>query len=138
MNQSYKVENRHSERGGAGVKFLLVVGFLFLVAHAGYQYIPVAYQGQSFKQDMETTVIKGITMPPSYGKPVDIIKKSLKQMVLNNQLPYETYVDVREKNNIVSARVYYQKIVPILPFGLYNYPYVFDNTATPSGFLTEQ
>ena len=30
-------EYRKNERGGAGVKFLLVMTGLFLIAHAGYQ-----------------------------------------------------------------------------------------------------
>ncbi len=138
MNQFQKPENRDSERGGAGVKFLAVVVFIFLVAHAGYQYIPVAYQGQSFRQDMETALIKGITMPPSAGKQTEVVKKNIIQMAHSNQLPLETFIDVRETNNVLAARVYYQKVVPILPFGIYNYSYVFDNTVTPSGFLTEQ
>jgi len=34
--------------------------------------------------------------------------------------------------------VTYTKKVPILPLGIYTYNYVFDNTATPAGFLMKQ
>ena len=33
-----------SERGGAGVKLAFILVALFLIAHAGYNFIPVAYE----------------------------------------------------------------------------------------------
>jgi hypothetical protein len=46
-----------SERGGAGVKFLIIFVVLILAANAGYNYIPVAYAGESFRQEMQTAVV---------------------------------------------------------------------------------
>lgn len=138
MNHLSEKHTKYSEKGSASIKFLLVLVFLILAGNIAYHYIPTAYQGESFKQDMETAVIQGIAMPTTYGKPGDVIRQKLSNAVASNNLPLDTYVNVVEKNNAVNARVYYVKKIPILPFGIYEYDYVFDHTATPSGFLTKQ
>ncbi len=137
MNHLSEKQTKKSERGSAGIKLLLVLVVLVLVANAGYHYIPTAYQGENFKQDMKTAVIQGITMSSTAGKPVDIVKKKLTNAAASNKLPLDAYINVAEKNNIVTARVFYVKKIPFLPFGIYDYDYVFDHTATPNGFLTE-
>ena len=129
--------HREAERGGAGVKLLIVAVVIILIANAGYNFIPVAYQGESFKQEMQTAVVKGVTLPSTYGKPVEVVKFKLKNAARVNEIPYDAVIDVKEKNNVITARVYYAKKIPLLPFGVYEYHYVFDHTATPSGFLTQ-
>ena len=52
--------DRSSERGSAGLKFLFVFIVLFLIAHAGCNYVPVAYEGASFRQEMDTAVVKAL------------------------------------------------------------------------------
>lgn len=131
------VEKRSSERGGAGVKLLLVLLVLFLIANAGYQFIPVAYAGESLKQDMQTAVIQGLAVP-SKTSPVDLVKKRIWASIESNNIPSDAFVDVKAGNNSINAHVYYVKEVPLLPFGIYNYKYQFDHTATPVGFLTKQ
>jgi hypothetical protein len=130
------VEKRSSERGEAGVKFLLVLLVLFLIANAGYQFIPVAYSGESLKQDMQTAVIQGLAVPGK-GSPVDLVKKRIWASIESNNIPADAFVDVKAANNSINAHVYYIKEVPLLPFGIYNYKYQFDHTATPTGFLTK-
>ena len=125
-----------SERGGAGVKLLLVAIVIILVAHAGYNFIPAAYQGENFKQEMKTAIVQGVSLPSTYGKPAAVVRHKLETAARVNGLPYDTVIDVKEKNKIVTARVYYAKKVPLLPFGAYDYNYVFDHAATPTGFLT--
>lgn len=127
---------RQSERGGAGIKLILVLLVLGLLAYAGLNYVPVAYQGESFKQEMETVVVK-TTALPSGNKPVtDTIKERLTDYAKINSIP-SPVIDVKQVNNNVQAHVTYSKQVPILPFGIYNRTYVFDHTATPTGFLTK-
>ena len=116
---------------------LLVVAVLALVANAGYNFIPVAYQGESFKQEMSTIVLNSVSLPSTHGKPTEVIKFRLATSAKNSSLPYETFIDVKQKNKILTARVYYKKTIPVLPFGAYDYQYVFDHTASPSGFLTQ-
>jgi hypothetical protein len=131
------VEKRSSERGEAGVKLLLVLLVLFLIANAGYQFIPVAYAGESLKQDMQTAVIQGISIPGK-ASPVELVKKRIWSSIESNHIPTDAFVEVKAKNNSITAHVYYIQEVPLLPFGIYNYKYQFDHIATPTGFLTKQ
>ena len=128
--------NRRSERGGAGVNALLVVLALIVVANAGYQFIPVAYEAEGFKQEMQTAVVQGIAVPVQGMAPPDAVKKRLIRSAPAYHIPSDAAFDVKMTNGALSARVVYSKQVPVLPFGLYFYQYHFDHTATPTGFLT--
>jgi len=134
---STKTQARTSERGGAGVKFLIVFVVLLLAANAGYHYVPVAYAGESFRSEMQTSVVNGMA---TNGKisPVDYVKTRLQKAIQDNNLPADTYVDVKQVGQTVQARAVYSQQVPMLPFGIYNYTYHFDNTAIPAGFLLKQ
>jgi hypothetical protein len=134
---SSKAQARMSERGGAGVKFLIVFAVLVLAANAGYHYVPVAYAGESFRSEMQTSVVNGMA---TNGKisPVDYVKVRLQKAIQDNNLPADTYVDVKQVGTTVQARAVYSQQVPVLPFGIYNYTYHFDNTAIPAGFLLKQ
>ena len=71
-----KALSRASERGGAGVKFLIVFVVLFLIGHAGYNYVPIAYAGENFKQEMQTAVVNGLATPGRLN-PVDVVRMNL-------------------------------------------------------------
>ena len=126
---------RHNERGGAGVKLLSILMILFLAAHAGFNYVPVAYSAESFKAEMYTAVVQGLAMPGRSSTPVDAVKERVKRAVRANDVPADAYIDVKQVNKIVQAHVTYNQPVEILPLGLYTYNYHFDHTATPTGFL---
>lgn len=132
-----KQDNRKSERGGAGVKMVIVLAVLFLIGYAGLNYVPVAYEGQSFKQDMQAAILQGMAVPPGV-QPVDMVKGRLLKAIANNNLPPTTVYEVKPIKEGVMAHVVYSKQVPILPFGIYTYNYQFDHTATPTGFLLKQ
>jgi len=119
-----------SERGGAGVKFLMIALVLVLCANAGYNYIPVAYEGANLRQEMDTAVIKGLA---ASGRmvPVDVVKASVAKAVRENNVPSDAFVEIKPAGAAVQAHVVYTKNVPMLPFGIYNYNYL----ATPSGYL---
>lgn len=129
------MNNGNRERGGASVKFLLVLLVLFLIGNAAYNYIPVAYEGQDFKQEMETAVVQAMAMPGANS--IDTTKARLKRVALADDIPSDVFIDVKQVNNVLQARAFYQKSVKILPFGLYDYTYQFDHTVTPSGFLAK-
>ncbi len=131
------VEKRSSERGGAGVKFLIIAVVLFLIGNAGIQFIPVAYNGESLKQDMHAAVVQGLAMPGRLS-PIDMVKQKIQNSIQSNEVPPDAFVEVKQVNKVVQAHVAYTKEVPILPFGIYNYQYEFDHTATPTGFMTKQ
>src|SRR5258705_5426677 len=44
---------RSNERGGARLKFLIVVAIIGIVGYAAYLYIPIAYQAYLFKDLMQ-------------------------------------------------------------------------------------
>ncbi|MCU1290127.1 MAG: hypothetical protein JWN60_2356 [Acidobacteria bacterium] len=128
-------KKRAAERGSAKTKFLLILVGLFLFGHAGLNYIPVAYEGENFKQEMQTAVVQGLATPSSAAKPTEIVKLKLQRAARDNNLPEDTFMDVKQKGKSLEARVYYLKSINILPFGIYTYDYEFDHTATPVGFL---
>ena len=131
-----KFEN--SQRGNTGVKLVFVLVVLFLIGNAGYNYVPVAYNGESLKQEIQAAVSAATTIPPTTGTPLDYAKKRLANVTRANGAPLDTFIEVKQINGLLQARVAYTKPVPLLPFGLYEYKYQFDHTANTNGFLAKQ
>lgn len=125
---------RRSERGSAGVKFLFIFLVLILIGHAGLQYIPVAYNGASLKQEMDTAVVKGLAASGQI-KPLDVVTASVQRAVYDNNVPSDAVIEIKPEGGVVQARVAYTKQVNILPFGIYKYKYSFDYLARPTGYL---
>ena len=133
----HSAKDRSSERGSAGVKFTLVLAFIVLTAHAGLNYVPVAYDAESLKSDMSTAVLQGLALPGKVN-PVDNVKARIQKSIQQNDIPADALLEVKQNANAITAHVAYTKQVNILPFGIYKYAYHFDHTATPSGFLLKQ
>ena len=70
------VRKRDSERGSAGTKLVVFLAILFLSAHAGYNYVPVAYNAQSLRSDMDTAILQGMAMPGKIN-PIDNVKERI-------------------------------------------------------------
>jgi hypothetical protein len=104
------------------------------MGNAAFNYIPVAYQGENFKQEMQTAIVQGVSLPGKNVTAADTVKAKLIRAARDNNLPH-ALIDVKQPNNVVTAHVSYTTKVSILPFGIYNYQYEFDHTATPTGFL---
>jgi hypothetical protein len=134
MDRETVKDYRRGERGSARVKFFLVILVLVVLGNAAINYIPVAYQGESFKQEMQTIVVQGMALPTNGASPVDVMKAKITRAAKDNQLP-PALIDIKNTNNVTTAHVKYSKEVSIVPFGIYNYNYEFDHTATPTGFL---
>ncbi len=130
-----KIKYKHNERGGAGVKLTAVLVVLFLVGHAGLNYVPVAYSAESFKSEMHTAVVQGLAMPGRGITAVDAVKARVQRAAKSNDVPEDAVMDIKMVNKVVQAHVVYTKSVNILPLGLFTYDYNFDHTATPTGFL---
>ena len=131
------VKRRDSERGSAGVKFMIVLVVIVIAANAGYNYVPVAYNASSLKGDMDTAVLQGMALPGKIN-PVGNVKERIQKAITVDNVPKEATLDVKQAGNGITARVTYNQQVNILPFGLYKYNYAFDYTATPTGFLMKQ
>jgi len=130
-------KTRASERGSAGVKFAIILVVIVLVGHAGYNYVPVRYDAESLKSDMETAVLQGLALPGKVN-PVDNVRARIQKSIAQNNIPPDALVDVKQNQNVITAHVAYTKDVNILPFGVFRYSYQFDHTATPTGFLLKQ
>ena len=126
--------DRGSERGAAAVKFLLVFFILILAGHAGINYVPIAYNGASFRQEMDTAVVKALG---SSGRinPMQLVQASIQKASADHNLPEDTFVDIKPVNGVVEAHVSYTQKVNMLPFGIYKYDYNFDHVARPVGYL---
>ena len=131
---NHPVKYRESERGGAGVKFLIVFVVILLAANAGYNYVPVAYNAESLKADMQAAVLQGLALPGRIN-PVDNVKARIQKAIVQNDIPPDALIEVKQSGNSMSAHVVYAKEVNILPFGMYRYLYQFDQTVSPTGFL---
>ena len=129
--------DRGSERGSAGIKFLLVLLVLAMVANAGINYVPIAYQGASFKQEMDTAVVKGLGASGRI-KPLEAVTASIKKASFDYDIPEDAFVEIKPVNGVVEAHVVYSREVNMLPFGIYKYDYNFDYLAKPTGYLLKQ
>lgn len=128
---------RPSERGSAGAKFLVAITFIFIIANAGFNYVPVAYDAESLKTDMQTAVIQGLALPGKVNA-VENVKTRIQKAAQQNNIPADAMIDVKQAGPAITAHVAYNKQVNILPFGIFKYNYKFDHTATPTGFLLKQ
>lgn len=130
-------DDRISERGGAAVKFLLIFIVLVLVANAGINYIPVAYNGASLRQEMDTAVVKALGSSGRL-KPLEVATASMRKATADHNVPEDAFVEIKPVNGVVEAHVIYSEKVNMLPFGLYKYEYNFDYVARPVGYLLKE
>ena len=138
MNQrcGFKKNTRHGERGEGRFKLIITLVVLFLAIWAGYNYIPVAYNAQVLKQEMDTTVLQAMSNPYAVKDPVGWTTTQLKKTGTEYGVPEDALIDVKpQKGGGVQAQVKYKKPVPVLPF--YTYDYEFDYTAHTSGLSTK-
>lgn len=131
---SKAVTIRERERGSAATKFLLIILVIMLIANAGYNYLPVAYNAENFKSDMQTAVLQGLALPGRVN-PVDNVKTRIQKSMQLNNIPADAVVDVKQAGNSLTAHVSFNQQVNMLPFGIYKYNYKFDEVVSPTGFL---
>lgn len=132
---------REVEHGGATAKFVIVLLIVILAVYAGWNYVGALYQSAGIRQEMHTAVLQGSALPPNSpkGDPISITKERIKRAAQDYELPPDTYIEVKWGNqSLLQARVYYKRKINLLPFGLWEREYVFDETVTPTGFLTKQ
>jgi hypothetical protein len=137
FEEFYMMKKSNNERGSAAIKFTFVFLILILAANAGYNYVPVAYQGASFKQEMDTAVVKGLSASGRIN-PLEAVQASVRKASGDYSIPPDAFVDIKPVNGVVQAHVVYTKQIHILPFGLYNYDYNFNYLARPTGYLLKQ
>jgi hypothetical protein len=120
---------RRSERGGARLKFIVVVAIIASVAYAGYQFIPVAYQAYQVKDLMQHYVDSAVAL----GQPASWIKEQLVKSSPEYGIPADAVIAPVQQDNRMEVRVQYT--LPI-QFPGFVYKYEFDHTAKSATFLS--
>jgi len=118
------------QRGGTKMYALVALLVLFLLVHAGWNYLPAIYQCEAFKTEMQTAAVQVISTPHGLNEPLaDKLKKRLRLAANDNGVPANALIEVTEAGGILKAHVRFTREINLLPFGLYKYHYQFDNTA---------
>ena len=117
------------ERGGARLKFIVVVLVIALVAYVGYLYIPVAYQAYLFKDLMQHNADVASTQ----GYDAAWVKNQLTKAAPEYGVPTDATITSAHKDNRMEITVQYTKPID---FPGYTYNYNFDHTVKSTAFLT--
>lgn len=120
---------RTCERGGARLKFIIVVAIIGIIAYVGYVYIPVAYQSYLLKDLMQHNVDVAVTQ----GYPASWIKDQLTKAGKEYGVPSDAVIEPVQRDNRMEVRV---QFVRPLEFPGFTYQYNFDHTARSTAFLT--
>ena len=120
--------NRLGERGGANLKFVIVMAILVTSAYAGYMYVPVAYQANMYKELMQhyADVAVAQNYPPSWAA------EQLMKSAPEYNIPPDAVITPAQRDNRVEVRVQYVKPIE---FPGYTYNYEFDQTVKSTAFL---
>jgi hypothetical protein len=116
------------ERGAARLKFILIIALIAALAYIGFQYVPVAYQGEKFKGAMQKAVNDADTL----GQSNDVLRVKLISDAKEWNIPPDAEITTeRTPEGRFKAHVQYKR--PVVFFG-YTHTYSFDHTATSTGF----
>jgi hypothetical protein len=121
--------NRQGERGGARLKFVIVIVVIAAVAYAGYLYMPIAYDAYYFKDVMQNKVDMAVTQ----GYETVWVRDQLVKSLPEYHVPPDALITPTAKDNRVEVRVQFTR--PIELPG-YTYHYEFDYTAKSTAFIT--
>ena len=121
-------KTRSSERGGARLKFVLVIAIIAVVGYAGYQFIPVLYQSYQIKDVMQNEV----DTASSTGKSTSWIQEQLVKKFPEYGVPANAVITPAQQSNRMEVRVQYT--IPV-EFPGYVYNYEFDYTVKSGTFL---
>lgn len=119
---------RSGERGGARLKFLIVMAILAAIAYAGYLYVPVSYQAFLYKDLMQNRVdaAAALAYPPNW------VFDQLTKSGPDYEVPPEALITPVVENDRMQVRVQFSKPIE---FPGYTYTYEFDHTAQSKQFL---
>jgi len=127
MNERFLL-TRQGERGGARLKFIVVVGILAIVAYAGYLYVPIALEAYQFRDVMQNKV----DVCSTQGYDPSWVRDQLVKLGPEYNVPPDATITPSSKDNRVEVRVQFTR--PISLPG-YTYNYDFDYTAKSTAFF---
>jgi hypothetical protein len=120
---------RPGERGGARLKFIIVMVVFAIVVYAGYLYVPVAYDAYYFKDVMQNKVDIAATQ----GYEILWVKDQLDKSRSEYHVPPEAIITPARNDNRIEVRVQFTRPIS---FPGFTYNYEFDHTAKSTTFLT--
>ena len=121
--------DRPGERGGARLKFTIVMVVLAIVVYVGYLYIPIAYDAYYFKDVMQNKV----DMAATQGYETVWVRDQLVQSGPEYNVTTDAIITPTQSDNRVMVRVQFTRPIQIPG---YTYNYDFDYTAKSTAFLT--
>lgn len=124
-----KLSTRHTEFGGARLKFIIAIVAFAIVIYAGYLYVPVAVDSYYFRDVMQNKVETCATQ----GYEASWVRDQLVKSEPEYHVPANATISPIQRDNRVEVHVQFTR--PISVFG-YNYNYEFDYTAKSTAFLT--
>lgn len=124
-----QMSSRIGERGNSRVKFLIIMSLVVITAFVGYQYVPVRFQAERYKDFMQEAVNKGAAL----SKPSDVIKEQLIKSGTEYGVPANALVTLEEHEGVLQARVQFKRPIPLF---VYTYEYQFDETVKSSSMWT--
>lgn len=119
---------RSGERGSATLKFMIVMAIMGVCAYAGYLYVPVAFQANTFKDLMQHYTDVAV----SQGYPPTWVTEQLAKSAPEYGIPTDAVFTPSQRDGRVEVRV--QFVRPI-EFPGYTYNYEFDHTVKSTAFL---
>ncbi|HEY9401060.1 MAG TPA: hypothetical protein VIQ24_00100 [Pyrinomonadaceae bacterium] len=126
---SHSGAQRTTERGSARTNFLLMLVVIAVVAYAGYQYVPVAYQASQLKVFMQDTVNNAVIT----NRDAPWTEDQLRRNLTTYGAPSNARVTVANRESRIEARVEYTVPVPLL---VTTYQYKFDHTTRSNNLLS--
>lgn len=122
-------ETRRTERGGARLKFILLVSIIGAVAYAGYLYVPVQFDAFRFKDLMQHQVDVAATQGYQVAWLTDQVTKNMKEY----NVPSNAIITPAREDQRVVLRVQFTRPIE---FPGYTYNYEFDHTVKSTDFFT--
>lgn len=120
---------RTGERGGARLKFVIVILVLVVVVYVGYLYVPVEYDAYLFKDLMRHNVNVAVTQ----GYQPSWVQEQLVKGAAEYNVPPNAVITPVQRDNRIEVRVQFTR--PIELPG-YTYQYEFDYTAKSTAFIS--
>ena len=119
---------RSGERGGARLKFLIVVAILGGLSYVAYLYIPIAYNAYLYKDLMQTRVDAASALGHSPAWVLNQLTKSGPEY----EVPSEAVITPAVEKDRMKVRVQFSRNIE---FPGYTYVYQFDHTVLSTEFM---
>lgn len=110
---------RASERGGARLKFLLVMAVIAALVYVGAQFVPARYRAWQFERFMQDTVEDAVAT----GKTPAWVEQQFRQNFEEHDLPEDASVEIGRDGRRMTASVRYTLPISLL---VTEYEYDFD------------